>query len=225
MQILYAWTVWQSPAWAGVAASHCCVTDFLQPGQLINYAAMLTSLVRLSLKSELHMLRPITESACMHKWQWASFVSGVAWKCRHWNMLRPKIYWTKRQQNLAKFQNFEKFNIIQICTDVTVLLHSIWELLSNTLFAFTFDYMYFFQFLPVSSSFFHFLPEETGRNTFFPVSSILPGRNLFLPKVSEPCLGDTIHTGPNGACYTKAQVQINADPKWTCKVQFVCGFA
>ena len=76
---------------------------------------------------------------------------SVAWKCRHWNMLRPKIYWTKSKRNLAKFQNFEKFNIIQICTDVTVLLHSIWELLSNTLFAFTFDYMYFFQFLPLSS--------------------------------------------------------------------------
>ena len=102
---------------------------------------------------------------------------SVAWKCRHLNMLRPKIYWTKSQRNLAKFQNFEKFNIIQICTDVTVLLHSIWELLSKALFAFTFDYMYFFQ----------FLPQETGRNTFFPVSSILPGRNLFLPEVSEPC--------------------------------------
>ena len=78
---------------------------------------------------------------------------SVAWKCRHWNMLRPKIYWTKSQRNLVKFQNFEKFNIKQICTDVTVLLHSIWELLSNTLFAFTFDY-----------SFFHFLPVSSGRN-------------------------------------------------------------
>ena len=48
--------------------------------------------------------------------------------------------------------------------------------------------MTFFQFLPLSSSFFQFLPEETGRNTIFPVSSILPGRNQFLPEVSEPCL-------------------------------------
>ena len=102
-------------------------------------------------------------------------------------MLRPKIYWTKSQRNLAKFQNFEKFNIIQICTDVTVLLHSIWELLTKPLFAFTFDYMYFFQFLPLSSSFFQFLLEETGRNIFFPVSSILPGRNI-IPEVSEPCI-------------------------------------
>ena len=48
-------------------------------------------------------------------------------------------------------------------------------------------------FLPVSSTFFQFLPEETGRNTFFPVSSILPGRNLFLPEVSEPCDLDCSH--------------------------------
>ena len=44
----------------------------------------------------------------------------------------------------------------------------------------------FFRFLP----FFYFLLEETGRNTFFfsffP-PSILHGRNLFLPEVSEPC--------------------------------------
>ena len=39
--------------------------------------------------------------------------------------------------------------------------------------------------------FFQFLPEETGRNTFFTVSSILPGRNLFLPEVSEPWLSPT----------------------------------
>ena len=81
---------------------------------------------------------------------------SVAWKCRHWNMLRPKIYWTKSQRNLAKFQNFEKFNIIQICTDVTVLLHSIWELLSNTLRSHLTTC--------ISSSFFHFLPISSGRN-------------------------------------------------------------
>ena len=40
---------------------------------------------------------------------------------------------------------------IQTCIDVPVLLHSIWELFSNTLFACTIDYMYFFQFLPLSS--------------------------------------------------------------------------
>ena len=39
-------------------------------------------------------------------------------------------------------------------------------------------------FLPVSSSFFQFLPEETGRNTLFPV----PGRNLFFPGVFKPWL-------------------------------------
>ena len=38
----------------------------------------------------------------------------------------------------------------------------------------------------VSRSSFHFLPEATGSNIFFPVSSILPGRNLFLLEVSEP---------------------------------------
>ena len=28
-----------------------------------------------------------------------------------------------------------------------------------------------------------------------------------------------------GAPYTRAQIQINADPKWTCKIQIVSGFA
>ena len=74
---------------------------------------------------------------------------SVAWKCRHWNMLRPK----KSQRNLANSRILRNL-ILYICTNVTVLLHSIWKLLSNTLFAFTFDYMYFFQFLPLSSSFF-----------------------------------------------------------------------
>ena len=92
---------------------------------------------------------------------------SVAWKSTHWNMLRPKIYWTKSQWNLAKFQNFEKFNIIiQICTDVAVLLYSIWELLSNTLFAFTVDYMYFFQFLPEETPFFQF-PSFFREETYF----------------------------------------------------------
>ena len=74
---------------------------------------------------------------------------------------------------------------VQICID-SVLLSSIWKLISTSLLVCLFGFMYFFQFLPLSSSFFHFLPQEIGRNTFFPVSSILPGRNLFLPEVSEP---------------------------------------
>ena len=42
----------------------------------------------------------------------------------------------------------------------------------------------------VSSNFFHFfqfLPEETGRNSYFPVSSGRPGRNTFLPEETQPC--------------------------------------
>ena len=109
---------------------------------------------------------------------------SVACKCRNWNMPRPNILDNKSMEP-CKIQEFWE---LQICIDVTVLLHCIWELLSNTLFAFTFD-IHFFRFLPLSSSFFHFLLEETGRNTFFPVSSILPGRNLFLPEVSEPWRG------------------------------------
>ena len=35
--------------------------------------------------------------------------------------------------------------------------------------------------------FFHFLPEETGRSSYFPVSSGLPGRNTFLPEETQPC--------------------------------------
>ena len=101
---------------------------------------------------------------------------SVACKCRNWNKVRPNIL-DNESMEPCKIPEFWE---LQICIDVTVLLHSIWELLSNTLFAFTFDYMHFFQFLPLSSSFFHFLPEETGRNTFFPVSSILLGRNLLL---------------------------------------------
>ena len=75
---------------------------------------------------------------------------------------------------------------IQICIEVPVLLNSIWKLISTSLFVCLCGFMYFFRFLPLSSSFFHFLLEETGRNTFFPVSSILPRRNLFLPEISEP---------------------------------------
>ena len=46
----------------------------------------------------------------------------------------------------------------------------------------------------VSSNFFHFiqfLPEETGRNSYFPVSSGRPGRNTFLPEETQPW-----HKGP-----------------------------
>ena len=102
---------------------------------------------------------------------------SVAWKCRHWNMLRHKIYWTKSQRNLAKFQNFEKFNINR-----SALMLQYYFTVSGNFFPTLclrshFDYIYFFQFLPLSSR----------RNTFFPVSSILPGRNPFIPEVSKPC--------------------------------------
>ena len=102
---------------------------------------------------------------------------SVAWKCRHWNMLRPKIYWTKSQRNLAKFQNF-----LHWCYSVTS------QYLGTSFQHFVCVHIWLHVFLPVSSTFFRFLPEETGRNTFFPVSSILLGRNLFLPEVSEPCI-------------------------------------
>ena len=55
------------------------------------------------------------------------------------------------------------------------LLHSIWELLSDTLFACSFDFMYFFQ----------FLPKETGRNTLFLVFSI-PEETYFFWKFPNP---------------------------------------
>ena len=59
------------PAGAGVAASHCW-NRVRKPGQLINMPDFdLTG--ELSLKIELHMLRPITEKST--QWQWASFVS------------------------------------------------------------------------------------------------------------------------------------------------------
>ena len=72
---------------------------------------------------------------------------------------------------------------IQICIDVSMLLYSIWELLSNTLFAYTIDHMYFFQ----------FLPEETGKNTFFQFLPFFPEETYFFQKFPNPA-----RRGPTG---------------------------
>ena len=37
--------------------------------------------------------------------------------------------------------------------------------------------------------------------------------------------GFGLDIGNIGARYTGARIQINADPKWTCQVQIVSGFA
>ena len=52
----------------------------------------------------------------------------------------------------------------------------------------TWLYSGIFQFLPISSSFFHFLVEETRKKHFFPVFSTCPGRNRFLPEETQPWL-------------------------------------
>ena len=44
------------------------------------------------------------------------------------------------------------------------------------------------QFCPVSSSFFQFCPDKTGRNRFLPLFSVCPGRNRFLPEETQPWL-------------------------------------
>ena len=92
---------------------------------------------------------------------------------------------------------------LSLCIDVPVLLHSIWELLSNTLFTCTFDFMYFFQFLPgfFFFFFFYFLPEET--KPLFSVSSILPGRNPLR----------TTHSSVLKVRSYQAQVQVNKNIK------------
>ena len=102
-------------------------------------------------------------------------------------MFRPwihEMYWTTLGRALAPCK-IPEICEIQICNDIPVLLNGIWKLVSTSLFEFL-----IYLASCISSSFFQFfpLPEETGRNTFFPVSSILPERNLFLPEVSEPCL-------------------------------------
>ena len=67
---------------------------------------------------------------------------------------------------------------IWICIDVPILLHNILELISNTLFACTIDYMYFFRILPVFCSFFWKKLEEILFSSFFhsrrkkPISSV-----------------------------------------------------
>ena len=78
-----------------------------------------------------------------------NFLHPPSIACLKWHRLAYTSQW-----NLAKFQ-------IQICIDVPVLLYSIWELLSNILFACTFEYN---EFLPVSSAFFQFFPLSSGRN-------------------------------------------------------------
>ena len=98
------------------------------------------------------------------------------------------MYWTTLGRALAPCKIPEICeNEIQICIDIPVKYLETY--FHRFVCIFIWLHVHFFQFLPLSSSFFHFLPEETGRNTFFPVSSILPGRNLFLPEVSEPCFG------------------------------------
>ena len=64
--------------------------------------------------------------------------------------LKHAIMGQQVNKNLAKFKNFEKTDL-HWCSNL--LLYSIWELLSNTLFAYTINYMHFFQ-VPVSSAFF-----------------------------------------------------------------------
>ena len=72
---------------------------------------------------------------------------------------------------------------IQICIDVPIFLLSIWELLSNTLFACTIDYMFFFQFLPLSSSFFRKKLEEIP---FFQFLPFFPEETYFFRKFLNP---------------------------------------
>ena len=108
---------------------------------------------------------------------------SAAWKCRpgmKYLIMQKEIIWTAGQWNRAKFQNFERYR--------STLMFQYYFTVSGNLFPTlsVHEHIWLHVFLPISSSFFHFLPEETGRNTFFPVSSILPGRNLFLPEVSEP---------------------------------------
>ena len=72
---------------------------------------------------------------------------------------------------------------IQNCIDVPILLHSVWVLLSNTLFPCTIDYMYFFQFLPISSSFFQKKLEEIP---FFQFLPFFPKETCFFWKFPNP---------------------------------------
>ena len=91
---------------------------------------------------------------------------SVACKCRNWNMLRPNILDNKSMEP-CKIPEFWE---LQICIDVTALLHSIWELLSNTLRSHltTCISSSFFRFLPVSSTFFRKKLEEIPFFQFLP---------------------------------------------------------
>ena len=84
---------------------------------------------------------------------------------------------------------------IQICIDVPIFLHSIWELHSHTLFACTIDYMYFFQFLSLFSSFFRKKLEEIP---FFQFLPFFQEETYFFRKFPNPgatpctaCFGDS----------------------------------
>ena len=87
---------------------------------------------------------------------------------------------------------------IQICIDVPMLLYSIWELLSNTLFAYTIGHMYFFQFLPLSSSFFQFLSEELEEIPFFQFLPFFPEETYFFRKFLNPANKTWIKTSECG---------------------------
>ena len=93
---------------------------------------------------------------CSH---WKMFLGLI------WNIKSCKLYWTTSQWNLCKIPEFWGNADLHWCSSIT----------SQYLGTSFQHYMYFCQFLPLSSIFSHFLLEETGRNTFFPVSSILPG--------------------------------------------------
>ena len=111
-------------------------------------------------------------------------------RCRHLSMFRPWIHeimecigqhWAGHLASCKIPEICE----VQICID-SVLLSSIWKLISTSLLVRLFGFMYFFQFLPVFSTFFRKKLEEIP---FFQFLPFCPEETYFFRKFPNPaCL-------------------------------------
>ena len=103
------------------------------------------------------------------------------WACNQSVALKHAII--RQQWNIAKFQNLEKYRSALIFQYYFRVSGNFFPILCLHALLITCISSSFFHFLPFFSSFFWKKLEEIP---FFPVSSILPERNLFLPEVSKP---------------------------------------
>ena len=115
-------------------------------------------------------------------------------RCRHLSTFTPWIheimgmYWTIQGWALAPCK-IPEICEIQIYIDIPVYLTVSGKLISTSLFVSLFGFMYFFQFLPLSSTFFRKKLEEIP---FFQFLPFFPEETYFFRKLPNPARSSRI---------------------------------